>query len=410
MSATFANYAPALKEMVRDKIEDCTYGASPLLALMTRKTDFYGESYRIPIQTEAVQGSGGQFGRAQAAAAASRSVLRAFSVTHGGGYSVARVSGQLIRRGSKQSVIKAMEFEVENAMKTAECDLSHELYRAGYGSRGTIVYTSGTSFACTNAADVTHFKEGMRLLCSQSESGHVLVSSTPATITSVDEDSNVITTDTTLSSLGWTTGYHVFRDGDRENSASPSRVVWTGLGGWNPVTTPSATAFFNVDRSTAPNRLAGGRWSPSSYSPEELLIDIIGRGTRRGGKFTHIVCHPDFYRVVAKVMQSRGQVPLVDVKTAKPQVGFRGINIVSPDGDVTLLSDIYCPPREVRAVNIESLQLLCAGSPVQLADPDADNIRANDEDTYEVRFAREGQYAVTRPLDTFVAYLPAAIS
>lgn len=38
MSATFANYAPALKEMVRDKIEDCTYGASPLLALMTRKT------------------------------------------------------------------------------------------------------------------------------------------------------------------------------------------------------------------------------------------------------------------------------------------------------------------------------------------------------------------------------------
>ena len=64
----------------------------------------------------------------------------------------------------------------------------------------------------------------------------------------------------------------------------------------------------------------------------------------------------------------------------------------------------------MRAVNIESLQLLCAGSPVQLADPDADNIRANDEDTYEVRFAREGQFAVTRPLDTFVAYLPAAIS
>lgn len=397
MAQTASSFAPFLKEIVKAH-EDTVYEPSPVLALMPKDENFYGESMRLPLKIGDVQGGSAGFSEAQSGASAASSTERAFSLTHNVLYSLAQLSGSVIRRSEKEAILKALDTEVESAMNTLACDLSHQVYRNGYGSRGTIAGVSGSTFQCTNADDVMHFKKGMRLVFSASEAADALRSATVRTVTNVDEETNTITLDGTLAGVSAVNGDYVFRSGDRENSATPSRLVFSGVRAWIP-STVSATTFFGVDRTVDRTRLAGSYWSAAGAPPEEVLIDGLRRLRRRGGKASHAFVPTAFFSALTKQLQARGTVPLVDVKVT-PRVGFRGIDLVSAGGSVTVLDDIYCPPDMVWITNISDWSVATAGKMVRLADEDGLKIsRSGTADTYETRFVSEGNFACRNPLN-----------
>lgn len=397
MSQTPTNFAAFLKEIVKAH-EDTTYEPSPALALMSKDENFYGESMRLPLKIGDVQGGSATFAEAQSGASGSSSVERAFSLTHCELFSLAQLSGSVIRRSEKEAILKALDTEVESAMNTLACDLSHQLYRNGYGSRGAIAGVSGSTFQCANADDVMHIKKGMRLVFSESEAGHVLRSATVRTVTAVDEETNTVTLDGTMAGVSAVNGDHVFRSGDRENSATPARLVYSGVKAWIP-SSVSATTFFGVDRTVDRVRLAGRYWAAAATPPEEVLIDGLRKLRRVGGKASHAFVPTAFFAALTKQLQSRGTLPLVDVKVT-PRVGFRGIDLVGAGGSVTVLDDIYCPPDMVWLTNIADWSTATAGKMVRLADEDGLKVsRSGTADTFEARFVSEGNFACRNPLN-----------
>ena len=114
------------------------------------------------------------------------------------------------------------------------------------------------------------------------------------------------------------------------------------------ISAPTSTTFFGVDRTAHIQRLSGSRWAATTTPPEEILIDGLRRLTRRGGTASHAFVPPAFFSALCKQLQSRGSVPLVEVKTSNPNVGFRGVNMVGPGGDVTgmLVETTHLSQRE----------------------------------------------------------------
>jgi hypothetical protein len=245
-------------------------------------------------------------------------------------------------------------------------------------------------------------QKGMQLAFSASKAGAVLDSSSVVTVTGVDEDANVVTTDTTLSGMttALATGHYVFRYGDRQNSATPSRIALTGFGGWIPPSgsRPSASeSFFGVDRSVLPTRLAGQYWSAGTPAPEEVMIEMCHRVTRRGHGLTHAFVPPAFYRALVKQMQGRVTIPIVDVM-ATQKIGFRGVQIVNADAEFVVIPDVYCPADTIVGVDIDTWKLGSAGPAVQLLDEDELKLmRVNNADEYEVRFGFTGNLVCTNP-------------
>lgn len=400
MTISATDFAPSLKEIVKNEIEDATYKQFPLYALLTKNEKFGGESMRVSVGYEDVQGGGGTFSAAQTAAAAAGSKLKAFSITHASDFSVARIPGELIRRseGNGNAIVEASTYEIKRAMRTMARSHNQKLWRTGYGELGAIASVSGSTFGMANPDEIVGIQIGMRLHFSDSIKADALRSATALTVTGVDEDSNLVTCSATMASVSAVNGDFAFRAGDREDDATPEKLVLTGVGGHIPQTAPTAgDSHFGVDRSTSPTKLAGNRWVAGTTPPEVVVLQAVHRVTRRGGSISHLFVPPAFFRALVEQLHGRHQI--VEVM-ATEKIGFKAIEVVGTEGSVVVMQDIFIPPDRIFGLNMDDWELASAGPAVRLADEDDLKLsRLSDADTYEIRFVFHGNLVCRNPIN-----------
>lgn len=403
MTISATDFGPSLKEIVVNTIEDATYKNFPLYGLVTKNEKFGGESMRVSVGYEDVQGGAGTFADAQTAAAAAGSKLKGFSITHADDFSLARIPGALIRRseGNANAIAEVSAYEIKRAMRTLARSHNHKMWRTGYGELGTIASVSGSTFGMTNADDIAFIQVGMRLHFAAPSTGpgaSALRSATALTVTAVDEDSNLVTCSATMASVSAANLDYVFRAGDRANAGPATKIVMTGVGGWIPQTAPtSGDSFFGVDRSAHVTRLAGNRWAAGTTPPEVVVLQAVHRVTRRGGSISHLFVPPAFFR--ALVEQLHGRREIVEVM-ATEKIGYKGIEVVGTEGTVVVLQDIMIPADRIYGLNLEDWELASAGPAVRLADEDDLKLsRLSSADEYEIRFVFHGNLICRNPLN-----------
>jgi hypothetical protein len=138
--------------------------------------------------------------------------------------------------------LNAVAFAAASAMRMAHHMLSVRALASGWGELAAtaITYTPGNAFFDVVNGAVNHFVEGMPLHASATLHANVLKSSTAALVNAVDYDTGRVTTSTASLSgtLSWANADFVFLAGDRENSATPSRLCAVGLRTWLPEVRP----------------------------------------------------------------------------------------------------------------------------------------------------------------------------
>jgi len=196
-----------------------------------------------------------------------------------------------LTRTNVTAFLNAVAFAAASAMRMAHHMFSVRALASGWGELASspIAYTSGDDFTVSNGA-INHFVEGMPLVASDSLHGDTLRSATAAYVTEVDYGTDTVTTSVAdlAGTLSWANGDYVFLAGDRQNSATPSRVCAVGLRTWypevRPVTDATISTVEGTDRSgnsRAYGNFVDGSGKDDIDALEELVAAcvVIGNAT-----------------------------------------------------------------------------------------------------------------------------------
>lgn len=403
------SFDAALKEYYTDDaVEDMVYENNPLFALMPKDENMIGEYKVIPIIVGNPQGRSANFARAQARGLASASVLAKFNVTRVKDYSIATIDNETIlaSEGDKGAFMRAATLEIDGAINTLTRSLAVDMYRSGYGARGAIATSSFavTTLTLSNINDIVNFEVGMELVIATTEGASVLKalgsSGNGLIVTGVNRSAGTLTfgfnvNDATNGIPTIAQNDFLFIRGDREDSATPGRTKLAGIEAWCPYTAPTATAFFGADRTVDITRLSGLRYDGTSAPIEEVLISGASVVAREGQKIDHYFMSFDKYSALEKALGSK--VQYVDLM-ANARVGFRGIRINGPRGEINIVPDQNCPSNRIHGLDLKTWELGSIGKAVRVIDTDSlKMLRLTSADGVEVRYGFYGNVNCRAP-------------
>ena len=210
------------------------------------------------------------------------------------------------------------------------------------------------------------------------------------TVTDVNRDTGVLTTDATSAIGSAAVGDYIFQEGDYDAKLS-------GLAAWVPSTAPGATSFFGLDRTTDVTRLAGIRIASSTVSGlpiEEKLQVAASRLAREGGSPDVILINYENFR---DLEISLGSKVVYDRAPEGAVVGWNGLTIRGPKGPIKVVPDQSCPPNRAYVLTLSTWKLGSPGPAIKVLDRDGKLIRESAADAYEVRIAFYGNLGCLAP-------------
>lgn len=248
--------------------------------------------------------------------------------------------------GEKFDIISA-----ETDLKTIHLRnlIAQQLTGRGYGSLGTVLAVNASpAYFDTQADRINRYVPGMTLVTCDDEATSTL-DGTALTVTGTDPDLGRVFVNSSPAGASWDVGDHVFISGSRQNSATPAKLVLTGLLGWvdstapSGATGPSPASIFGVDRS---NRweLSGHRINASTagLDHEGALIRGANRLKQIAGvrADTCFVSNADWEILCA----DKSAVKTLQITNAnKYQVSFSGIELLTDGGTMKVIADAYVP-------------------------------------------------------------------
>jgi hypothetical protein len=396
MALDLTTFDKALKVLYTDqRVENMVYQDNPLLAIMSKWEKFKGKNLTIPIIYGTPQGRSATFATAQSRGDATTVGTEAFVLTRVKDYSIATLENEVLRasEGDEAAFLEAAQATIDGSIHALTRSIAVKMYRSGWGDIGRVgTIDSATKFTLLNLEDVCNFEVGQQLKLSASQSGAILTAALTLTVTAVNRSTGQITTST---NTGIVANDYVFVNGDRQDSATPSRLAIAGLEAWIPATDPTSTAFFGADRSIDVTRLGGMRYAGTGLPIEEVLIEGAMRVGREGHKLTHYFMPYSKYSALEKALGSK--VHYVDIKVT-PEVGFRGIMINGPRGPIKVVPDQNCPADRIFGLNMDHWKLYTLGKAVGVIDTDGlKMLRQASSDGVEVRYGFYGNIACNAP-------------
>ena len=392
MAIDMTTFDPALKDYyTNDKVEDLVFDKNPLLMLVDNTE---GGGRRIPIPVIFGHAQNVSANATTAFAGTSNSSYESFDLTRVKLYNAAEIDGEtILASGSdKGAWFKALTAEIDGALSALGRSIAVSMYRSGWGDIGVIGSINSTTITLATASDAHNFEVGMKVVFADSQSSSTLKSATAVSVTAVDRSSGTVTISATTGSPA--ANDYIFREGNRENSATPTRLVMAGLEAWVPASAPSATSFFGVDRSVD-SRLGGLRLDASSMPIEEALIEAESIVATNGGKLTHFFLNPKRYAELCKSLQ--GKFQYVDV--TRGNVSLRAIEVNGQMGAVTVVPDTNCPYNRGFGLDIKTWKTYTMnGGVAKVLDQDGLKIRAHaTKDSYVVRVGFYGNLGCSAP-------------
>lgn len=424
-SATFTDVVSAVfKEWYKDGAPpDLTMQDHPSYGLLPKDIWTGGNPYIYAVKVANMAGRSKTF--ADAKTNDRPAEIKKFQLTTVRDYARATFDNETIKRlkTDPQGFFNYMREQTDGAFQEIGDVLAHEMFRDGKALVALVasVDTSGDNsiFTLSNKADIKAFGIGDVVEffdedSSAPENRAIKQSSSLANarIIGVDHDNGTFTLTGTYSDAGnfnftlnggvdsVAFGGDLTLNDSGESTAALAVTGLAGLEGWNPETVTS-TEWFGVNRSVAPNYLAGGREDFSTgVGMREALITWCSRAHRYRGKWDVIVMNPENFTELEKELTSVSYLDIrVTPASAPVKIGYRAIELPCAWGTVAVVSDPDCPLNVARGVTFSALKFLTVGQvgPYVINDDGNTMLRLADEDSFEMRIGYYGQMACHNP-------------
>ena len=301
--------------------------------------------------------------------------------------------------------MKAATTEIDGAIGSLTRSVAIALYGNGYGAIGRIATSSFavTTLTLTQIQDITNFEVGMELDLAVSDSSGTLKaygsSGNGLIITGVNRSAGTLTfgfnvNDATNGIPTIAVNDYIFPRGDRQNAASPDRLRISGLDGWLPTSNPTSSLFFGVDRTSDVTRLGGLRLDISALPIEEGVIECAALVGREGGSPSHMFINHGKYSDLEKALGSK--VVYSDHKVGN--IGFRGIRVIGPNGDIDVIPDQNCPYNKGYMLQLDTWTLRSLGKAIKVINSDGlKMLRQATADGVEIRYGGYFQLGCEAP-------------
>lgn len=422
------------------KLATLYYKNNPLLSMIKKKTDFYGEVYPLPTIVETPTGISNLFANAQLP----NQLINGGSGT-GGNQGPAKFVKFMLTRASvygvhvidRQAMLSAAnnigsfvngQMATMDAMIQGVSNLiSTQLYRSGSGSIGQIqTIGSGASLNGTiqlvNPTDIRYFTVGQVMYATNVDPVQGVTATQRAGVGYVISlirakgqlqigDAAAANPNVPQSPTAWTTGDYLQISGTSPLAGatlngSQVPVALTGLAAWvgNSQNIASSDVFFGVNRSYDTWRLGGGFYdgSQNGQSVEEALYDASTQLFMEGGYPTHCFVGPNAYAALQKSMAARNifetELPGPSGENGEIHIYFKGIQIQGAGSNFTVLADRSCPPYAAYLLTMEDWGLYSLRDMPHVVDDDGNSfLRQTSADAFEFRLAGYGQVGCAAP-------------
>lgn len=396
---TITTFDAMLKEYyTNERVENQVYADNPFLALVPKSEKFPGKNLPIPIVFANPQSRSATFSQAQTLSTSSYSQSKSFDLTRVKDFGIITIDTETIEASEDDdgSFLEAKTTEIDGIINSLTRSLAIGLFRKGWGKIGTVGSSTGSTVTLSPISDAHNFEKGMVVVFSSSEDAATLRDSGDSlTVDGVNRSTGVVTFTAAVSGIsGLADGDSIFVKGDREDSATPTRLKVAGLEDWAPASAPSSTAFFGVDR-TSDTRLYGVSYNGASDDIEDALIQGASNSAALGYKIDHFFLSFTKYAELEKNMQDN--VRYVDLK-GPGEIGFRGIMLNGPRGPIKVIADQNCPSNRAFGVQMNMLKLYTIGKAIRCISGDGlQMLRQASDDGVEVRYGFKGNLGCKAP-------------
>jgi hypothetical protein len=357
---------------------------------IAKESGFVGSDFKYPIRYGNPQGISGLFVNAQTNASSSKGVQ--LTAQRAKKYGIITLDGEALSaaEGKEGAFENLVTLETDAVIAEVIDSLAFDLYRTTSGVRGTRATggLSGNIVTLTVPDDARNFKVGMTVGASPNADGSSPRVGT-TTVAGLDEDAGTVTLTNAASITSFSDGDTLFRDGDPGTCTE-------GMETCTPLTAPTAgDSFRGIDRSVDTRRLAGVRFSDTTFTPEETAGIIGVKISQTGQKATTAMFNPiRFYQMVRRL---NAKVEF-DGGGGTADFGFEYVNIVTPAGTLRAYSDPDCPMNRVRVYNDAAHYIKHLKEyPHVLMDDGLNMLRSTTTDSVEARLRAMGQYCQSNP-------------
>lgn len=418
------------------KLQKLYYKNNPALAMMRKKTDFYGETYPLPIMVETPTGVANVFANAQlpnqlinsgsgTAGNMGPANFKKFMLTRAAVYGVHVIDRQAMLAASKDigSFVNGQVAQMDGIIQACSNLIAQQLYRSGSGSIGQILTISTGVITLTNPTDARYFTVGQVVYATSKDPIQGATSVTQRAgvgyVSSINRSAGTVTVgdataanpNTPASPSAWAAADYIQISGTSplfgpSISSANQPVALTGFAAWIGAsqTINSSDVFFGVNRSYDTWRLAGGYYdgSTNGQSVEEALYDASTNLFMEGGYPTHCFVGPNAYAALQKSLAARN---LFETEIQGPQdengeahIFFKGIQIQGAGSNFTVIADRNCPPYAAYLVTLEDWALYSLKEMPHVVDDDGVSfLRQTSADAFEFRLAGYGQLGCNAP-------------
>src|SRR6202453_1008488 len=423
ISPTYANSSnqiAALKELYtddKDYMKNIVYSKNPLLAMIPKNESpdgFAGKYIPVPLEYGNPQGRSHSFANAQAQQTATS--LASFFVFVIQDYQLVTITNLLMEQTKTNAgaFVDAAKLQMDGGFRNITNNIAFELFNDGTATRGSSTAAStqtggtapgGVVLPLTNAQQIVQFEVGMLLVASTTQGG--APSTDTVMVTAVDRANGIVTGTASAATLSgnWAIGTgsaYLSISGDIPSAGATSTssyLALSGLAAWLPITTPATTdSFWGVNRSADPTRLAGCRYTATSYTIEEGLTNALAFLNREGGKPD--LCIMDFSSYASLVNALGAKVQYVQVNHDEVEVAFEGITFQSAYGRVTVLADRSCPPQTAYLLTMNTWKLRSLGKVPHILTygmEGLEGLRVGNADALEIRIGYYGNLICSAP-------------
>jgi hypothetical protein len=404
MSSTSTTIDALYKQRYPNGLEDLTFRERPLFALLNKKTDLGGanattsRAYHIPFRYAFPAAVSGSFSQASTRAATVSSKVVAWELFTMHQYSFINIDNESLKRsvGNENAFLELRGFEFDGAVENLANRLHHFLYGDGTGVIAQVGNAAQMpSFAVSvlvllNSEDAAKFAYGDELDVSAARSsaanraygsnGHGLY------VIGVNMDAGTITVGTAAGAAvnlndaadGIPTianSDFIAHRGDHQVAGTLGGTVLDGFQQWVPSLATGISGGdnqYSVNRSVAPDLLAGSRFDGSSLGIEEALVRGANTVAKKQGKInTYFLTHKHYSDLVAAI-SSRGVVNFIEATPSEfPEIGFEGVHIIGANsGPIDVMPDYACPSTVAPGMYLDKWQLVSVGDTIHIMDTD----------------------------------------
>lgn len=408
------SYANLLKRLQPQKKIDALWQQMyPGFGLIRKVDDFEGSQIDCPLEYDHPFVS-----RTFSSAQSYRhpSSQEQFNLTRKKLYGIGRIDMEQARssRSDKGAWVRSVAHAQKNTLLAMRKRMAIQFYRGTGGALGQITSTGiangdGTNdrLTLTNKSDVYNFSVGMAINGDTVDGGGTVhagrvyvgkIDFTNGYLYVVDNAGSA--TDYTVDVTSGGTSDYLFADGDYDNSIH-------GLESWIPLTAPSSGEdFLGMDRSVAPERLAGHRLNDTSLTREEMVQELAARIAYTGGADLRALMSPAQMKQFALELDTK----VVRDPGGKGRVGFSGILVDTAAGQVECLADPACPEDRMFLIDPSSFVYHHLDPVVHLVmDDGLRAARRDDADEIEFRYRGWGNLACSAPGKNAVSALPTVL-